>query len=613
MTLHPLIAEIINRVRLRSTETRAGYLTQMALMADDADSDRGKISCSNMAHVAAAAGEFQDDILGMASTPKPNIGIISAYNDMLSAHQPFEQYPSLLRAAAKSYGATAQVAGCVPAMCDGVTQGRPGMELSLFSRDVIAMSTAIGLSHNVYDGVICLGVCDKIIPGLVMGALSHGHLPCIFLPAGPMESGLPNQEKASVRKAFARGEVGRDELLAAEKAAYHSAGTCTFYGTANSNQMLMEMMGLHMPSSAFIHPHSDLRHALISATMQHMVSICRQAPTPKPLYQLVDERSFVNAIIGLLATGGSTNHTLHLPAMAAAAGIILTWEDFADLSDIIPLLARVYPNGSADVNHFHAAGGISLIMRQLLEAGLLDGTAQCVFADSLADSLVEPVLEDNNLVWRAGPSHSSDSAIISSVTAPFAVNGGLKMLDGNIGRGVIKISAVAPERHKITAPAAVFDTEAAVKAAFHEGKLNTDVVVVLRGQGPQAAGMPELHSLTPLLSILQDKGYQVALVTDGRMSGASGSVPAAIHVWPEASDGGAIGKIRNGDVICLDATEGRLDVEAPLADRQNAPIITQQAGFGRELFFGMRKHANTAEQGAGLNPAMHFSAEESSR
>jgi len=613
MTLHPLIVKITDRIKDRSAETRAGYLAQMAQMADASDSDRAKISCSNMAHVAAAAGEFQDDILGMSGTQKPNIGIISAYNDMLSAHQPFEHYPAMLRAAAKSYGATVQVAGCVPAMCDGVTQGRPGMELSLFSRDVIAMSTAVGLSHNVYDGVICLGVCDKIIPGLVMGALSHGHLPCIFLPAGPMESGLPNQQKASVRKAFARGEVGRDELLVAEKAAYHSAGTCTFYGTANSNQMLMEMMGLHMPSSAFIHPHSDLRHALVSATMQHIIAISRKAATPKPLYQLVDERSFVNAIIGLLATGGSTNHTLHLPAMAAAAGIILSWEDFADLSDIIPLLARVYPNGSADVNHFHAAGGISLIMRQLLEAGLLDGSAGCVFSDSLEQSLVEPVLEKNLLVWRDGPSQSADSQIISTVDAPFAKNGGLKMLDGNIGRGVIKISAVAPERHIITAPAAVFDTEAQVKAAFHDGKLDKDVVVVLRGQGPQASGMPELHSLTPLLSILQDNGHQVALVTDGRMSGASGTVPAAIHLWPEAADGGAIARIRDGDIICLDAVAGRLEVEAPLADRQCAPITTKQTGFGRELFFGMRRHAHTAEQGAGLNPAEHFRAEESSR
>ncbi len=610
MTLHPLIAEITDRIRDRSASTRQGYLAQMAQMANDSDSDRGSVSCSNMAHVAAAAGEFQDDILGVGTTQKPNIGIISAYNDMLSAHQPFEHYPALLRAAAKNYGATSQVAGCVPAMCDGVTQGRPGMELSLFSRDVIAMSTAIGLSHNVYDGVICLGVCDKIIPGLVMGALSHGHLPCIFLPAGPMESGLPNQQKAQIRKAFARGEVGRDELLAAEKAAYHSAGTCTFYGTANSNQMLMEIMGLHMPSSAFIHPHSDLRHALISATMQHMIEISRKASAPKPLYQLVDERSFVNAIIGLLATGGSTNHTLHLPAMAAAAGIILSWEDFADLSDIIPLLARVYPNGSADVNQFHAAGGISLVMRQLLEAGLLDGSAGCVFSDSLEDSLVEPVLEDNTLGWRAGPRQSADSQIISTVDAPFARNGGLKMLDGNIGRGVIKISAVAPERHIVSAPAAIFDTEAEVKTAFHDGKLDRDVVVVLRGQGPKAAGMPELHSLTPLLSILQDKGYQVALVTDGRMSGASGSVPAAIHLWPEAADGGAIASLRDGDIITLDAVAGRLETDASLDSRNGAEIITKQAGFGRELFFGMRAHAQTAEQGGGINPATHFTAGE---
>ena len=607
MTLHPLIAEITDRIRDRSASTRQGYLAQMAQMANDSDSDRGSVSCSNMAHVAAAAGEFQDDILGVGTTQKPNIGIISAYNDMLSAHQPFEHYPALLRAAAKNYGATSQVAGCVPAMCDGVTQGRPGMELSLFSRDVIAMSTAIGLSHNVYDGVICLGVCDKIIPGLVMGALSHGHLPCIFLPAGPMESGLPNQQKAQIRKAFARGEVGRDELLAAEKAAYHSAGTCTFYGTANSNQMLMEIMGLHMPSSAFIHPHSDLRHALISATMQHMIEISRKASAPKPLYQLVDERSFVNAIIGLLATGGSTNHTLHLPAMAAAAGIILSWEDFADLSDIIPLLARVYPNGSADVNQFHAAGSIGFVMRNLLEEGLLDGSAASIYGDNLADCAVEPFLSGNDIAFQPAPSQSADEDILRPASRPHAKNGGLKMLSGNLGRAVIKISAVEESRHIISAPAIVFENEAGVKDAFAAGKLDRDCIVVVRAQGPRACGMPELHSLTPLLATLQDKGYHVALVTDGRMSGASGSVPAAIHLCPEALAGGPIAQIEDGDIITLDAVSGQLSVVADLSQRPlKTDFVLDNSGFGRPLLAGMRAQAGDAEQGGGVTLLGHM-------
>lgn len=610
MALHSTLQAVTDRIRKRSMKSRAAYLAQMKQMAADADSDRNQVSCSNMAHVAAAAGEDQADILGLSGQKKPNIGIITSYNDMLSAHQPFEQYPALLRAAARSFGATAQVAGGVPAMCDGVTQGRPGMELSLFSRDVIAMATAVGLSHNVYDGALFLGVCDKIVPGLVMGALSYGHLPSIFVPAGPMESGLPNDQKAQIRKAFARGEVGRDALLDAEKAAYHGAGTCTFYGTANSNQMLMEIMGLHMPNSAFIHPHSDLRHALISATMKQVISISRMSKTPKPLYEVLDERSFVNGIIGLLATGGSTNHTLHLPAMAAAAGIELSWQDFADLSDIIPLLCRVYPNGSADVNQFHAAGGLGLIMHELLDAGLLDGSAGCVFSDSLKDSLVEPVLAENQLNWRAGPTQSADINIVTSTGAPFAKNGGLKMLDGNLGRGVIKISAVAPERHKVTAPAAVFDSEQEVKSAFAARQLEKDVIVVLRGQGPQACGMPELHSLTPLLSILQDKGFKVALVTDGRMSGASGSVPAAIHIWPEAASGGAIAKIQNGDVITLDAETGELNVDADLSERPVANIALRQNGFGRELFTSVRQNAQNAERGAGLNPISTFAQAE---
>lgn len=604
MSVHPRITEITARIKDRSEASRTAYLAMIAEMASSSDSDRRSVGCSNMAHVAAAAGEDQDDILSSSGPLKPNIGIITAFNDMLSAHQPFEKYPELLRAAARHHGATAQVAGGVPAMCDGVTQGRPGMEMSLQSRDIIAMATAVGLSHNVYDGVICLGVCDKIVPGLVMGALSYGHLPVLFLPAGPMESGLPNAEKAAVRKAFARGEANRTELLAAEKAAYHSAGTCTFYGTANSNQMVMEVMGLHLPGSAFVHPHSDLRHALIVSAMQQIISISRQSATPKPVGEMIDERSFVNAIIGLLATGGSTNHTLHLPAMAASAGVILDWQDFADLSEIVPLLARVYPNGQADVNQFHAAGGIGLIMRQLADAGLLDLTAGSVYGASLADHLVEPQLDGTGLSWVDAAQQSADDDIIASPAAPFAKNGGLKMLDGNLGRGVIKISAVAEERHIITAPAAVFDDEQAVKTAFQQGMLERDVVVVLRGQGPQALGMPELHSLTPILGVLQDKGFAVALVTDGRMSGASGSVPAAIHVCPEAIAGGAIGKIRDGDIITLDARAGTLTAEADLDSRPAAQLFRPSAGFGRELTALLRTQSAGAEQGGGINPAL---------
>ena len=522
---------------------------------------------------------------------------------MLSAHQPFEGYPQVIRAAARAAGGTAQVAGGVPAMCDGVTQGRPGMELSLMSRDVIAMATAVGLSHGVYDAALCLGVCDKIVPGLVIGALSFGHLPVIFVPAGPMTSGLPNAEKAAVRKAFARGEATRADLLKSEVAAYHGPGTCTFYGTANSNQMLMEVMGLHLPGAAFVNPHDDLRHALTVAATERAIAIARRGTDPRPIGVCLDERSFVNAIIGLHATGGSTNHTLHLPAMAAAAGITLTWQDFADLSEVTPLLARVYPNGQADVNHFHAAGGMGYVIRELLGAGLLDGSAATVAGDSLDAYASDPVLAENGLVWRAAPAQSLDHEILRPASDPHAPNGGLRMLDGPLGKSVIKISAVAPERHLIEAPAAIFEDEASVKAAYAAGALDRDVVVVVRGQGPQANGMPELHSLTPMLSNLQDKGHAVALVTDGRMSGASGSVPAAIHVTPEAVAGGPIGQLADGDMIRLDAANGRLDTDADLSQRpafgptNRAP----QRGFARPLFGALRAAAGSAEQGAGLN------------
>lgn len=600
--LNDRILEIQDRVRKRSIDSRHAYLEDLAAMRTSPDSDRRQVSCSNMAHAAAGAGNDQADVLGAGDQLKPNIGIITAYNDMLSAHQPFEPYPQIIKAAARSVGATAQVAGGVPAMCDGVTQGRPGMELSLMSRDVIAMATAVGLSHGVFDGAICLGVCDKIVPGLVIGALSFGHLPIVFAPAGPMSTGIANFEKAAVRKAYAKGEATREELLKSEVAAYHGPGTCTFYGTANSNQMLMEIMGLHMPGAAFIHPHDDLRHALTVAATQRIAALAGDKKV-MGIGEMLDERSFVNAIIGLHATGGSTNHTLHLPAMAAAAGIQLSWEDFADLSEIVPLLARVYPNGSADVNHFHAAGGIGFVISELLDHGLLDGSAAALAGDNLTAYASEPFLENGDLVWRPSPKTSGDSDILRPASNPHSVNGGLKMLTGNIGKAVIKTSAVADERMVISAPAAIFTNETDVKAAYEAGELNRDVVVVVRCQGPRATGMPELHSLTPLLGNLQDQGYRVALITDGRMSGASGSVPAAIHICPEAVDGGAIGKIENGDIITLDAIAGTLAADADLQSRADLDIsnLPPQRGFARSLFASLRHNAVGAEAGAGVN------------
>ena len=597
------VASVTERIRRRSHDQRQAYLDDIAAMESSPDSDRRQVGCSNMAHAAAAAGTDQDQILAGGAGRVPNIGIITAYNDMLSAHQPFEGYPQIIRAAARGAGGTAQVAGGVPAMCDGVTQGRPGMELSLMSRDVIAMATAVGLSHGVYDAALCLGVCDKIVPGLVIGALSFGHLPVIFVPAGPMTSGLPNDEKASVRKAFARGEASREDLLKSEVAAYHGPGTCTFYGTANSNQMLMEVMGLHLPGSAFVNPHDDLRHALTVAATERAIAIARGGSDPRPIGRCLDERSFVNAIVGLHATGGSTNHTLHLPAMAAAAGITLTWEDFADLSEVTPLLARVYPNGKADVNHFHAAGGMGFVIRELLKAGLLDGSAMTVTGSGLIDHACEPVLTPEGLSWRDAQAQSLDPDILRPASTPHAANGGLRMLDGNLGKAVVKISAVAADRHVVEAPAAVFKDEASVKAAYNDGDLNRDIVVVVRGQGPRANGMPELHSLTPMLANLQDQGFAVALVTDGRMSGASGTVPAAIHVSPEAVAGGAIGRIADGDMIRLDAGAGTLSVAAELSGRPDfaASNGAPQRAFARPLFSAMRAAAGTAEQGAGLS------------
>ena len=602
MSLHETVKQVTDAIIERSRETRAAYLQAMAEMARSSDQNRSQVSCSNLAHAGAAAGQDQDDITGLSNSDKPNIAIVTAYNDMLSAHQPFETYPQIIRAAARQNGATAQVAGGVPAMCDGVTQGRPGMELSLASRDVIAMSTAIALSHGVYDGALCLGVCDKIIPGLVMGALSFGHLPVIFVPAGPMPSGLPNDEKAAIRKAFAKGEVGRDALLKAEMSAYHGAGTCTFYGTANSNQMLMEIMGLHLPGGTFVNPHEDLRHALTIEATKQVISISRKSNDVRPMAEVIDEKSFVNAIIGLHATGGSTNHALHLPAMAAAAGIILNWDDFDRLSEVTPLLARLYPNGSADVNHFNAAGGMGFVINQLLQAGLLHGDAKTIWGNQLSDYVTEPMLVDNGLDWRPAQTKSLDTDILRYCDDPHAANGGLKMLSGNLGRAVMKISAVAKERHVITAPAMIFETEAEVKTAFEDGNLNRDVIVVVRGQGPAATGMPELHSLTPLLSILQDNGHKVALLTDGRMSGASGKVPSAIHVTPEAALGGPIGQLRDGDMVTINAITGEMTTDAPLGQRDAVTSYKAMnaAGFGRGLFKDYRANVGSAEKGGGL-------------
>ena len=599
--LHQKIIEVTKRIAKRSLSSRQKYLNNITSMEQNNDTDRNFVSCSNMAHAAAAAPS--DEKTSILMNTKPNIGIVSSYNDMLSAHKPLEHFPKVIKAAATQFGATAQMAGMVPAMCDGVTQGRPGMELSLMSRDVIAMSTAVSLSHGVYDAALCLGVCDKIVPGLLIGALSFGHLPVIFVPAGPMSTGITNEEKNLVRKAFAKGDATREELLKAEISAYHGEGTCTFFGTANSNQMLMEIMGLHIPGSAFVHPHSDLRNAYNIVATEQAISISRKGTDIRPIGKIIDERSFVNAIVGLHATGGSTNHTLHLPAMAAAAGIKLLWEDFSDLSEVTPLLARVYPNGNADVNQFHAAGGMSFVIGELLDAGLLDGTARTVWGDNLFDYISEPTLKNSKLIWNKSKSKSFDSNILKSTKDPHQKNGGLKMLKGNIGRGVIKISAVNIDQQKIKAPAMVFDNQIDVKEAYDRGLLNRDVVIVVRFQGPKANGMPELHALTPILSNIQDLGFKVALLTDGRMSGASGKVPAAIHITPEAMDNGVIGKIKDGDEIEIDAISGHINLNENYADRalKFPNDRNDQSSFGRNLFSLLRQNATNAENGAGLN------------
>jgi len=605
MKTHDVVRSVVERIELRSARARADYLQGVQTMADASDSDRGQVGCSNLAHAAAGAGSDQQTLLTVDPSRAKNLAIVTAYNDMLSAHKPYKQYPDRIRQRARQLGAMAQVAGGVPAMCDGVTQGRPGMELSLLSRDVIAMATAIALSHNVYDATVCLGICDKIVPGLLMGALSFGHLPTLFIPAGPMKTGISNDEKAAIRKAFARQEVDRTTLLHSEAAAYHSEGTCTFYGTANSNQMLLEIMGLQLPGSSFINPGDGIRGLLTDAAVECALAHTRGGPNYLPIGVLVDARTLVNAIVGLHATGGSTNHTMHLIAIAQAAGLVVTWDDFAVLSRVTPLIARVYPNGSADVNHFHAAGGMGFVMRELLDAGLLCGDALSMAGATLAESLAEPTVQNDCLRWQPVASDSLDLEILRPIQSPFQATGGLVHLTGNLGDAVIKTSAVALDRHVIEAPCAVFESEEAVNTAFQTGQLNRDVVIVVRGQGPRANGMPELHGLTPALSILQDRGFRVALVTDGRMSGASGRIPAAIHVSPEAKLGGVLALLQDGDRIRLDAVTGRLDaLVEPAKLNARTPVVIAEpnhpAPWGRSLFATLRHQAAPATAGGGL-------------
>lgn len=599
MPLNSTIDRVTDRIRARSQQSRSDYLGRMAAAVAKGPV-RAHLSCGNQAHAYAAMGEAKADL---AAVRAPNIGIVTAYNDMLSAHQPYEHYPELIRQAARKAGATAQVAGGVPAMCDGVTQGQPGMELSLFSRDVIALAAGVALSHNCFDAAIYLGVCDKIVPGLIMAAATFGHIPAVFIPAGPMTSGIPNDEKSRVRNAYAEGRASREELMAAEMASYHGPGTCTFYGTANTNQMLMEVMGLHLPGASFVNPNTPLREALTLAAVEKAATITALGNDFRPAGEILDERAFVNGIVGLMATGGSTNLVLHLPAMARASGVILDLQDFADLSEAVPLMAKVYPNGLADVNHFHAAGGLQFLIGELLDAGLLHPDAKTVLGDGLAYYRQEPVLTEGRLTWRDGAKTTLNDKILRPAATPFAPQGGLKQLTGNLGRGVIKISAVAPERHVIEAPARIFHSQDAVKAAFKAGDFTTDTIVVVRFQGPQANGMPELHSLTPTLSVLQERGLKVALVTDGRMSGASGKVPAAIHIAPEAAAGGPLARLRDGDIVRLDADAGTLSVLAPDFDSRTpiaADLSANDHGIGRELFAAFRRHAGSADTGASL-------------
>jgi len=603
MSINKTVARVTARIEKRSHQSRTDYLDRMIAQKNDYPARSG-LGCSNLSHVAAACSVTEKSRL--AADKAPNLGIITAYNDMLSAHQPFEGYPALIRQTALEHGATAQVAGGVPAMCDGVTQSQPGMDLSLFSRDIIAMSAAIGLSHNCYDTTVYLGVCDKIIPGLVMAAATFGFLPAVFLPAGPMTSGLPNDEKAKIRQKYATGDVDRATLLEAEMGAYHSPGTCTFYGTANTNQFLMDIMGFHLPAAAFVNPDTPLRKALTIAGIKQALDISTLSDAYTPAYQILDTKTFVNAVIGLHATGGSTNLVLHLCAMARAAGIILTLEDISDLSKVTPLLSRVYPNGLADVNHFHAAGGTGVVINQLRDGDLLHDDVYTVVGQGLKAYTQEPFLtNEDTVIWKEGIGTSPETEVIRPFTNPFQPQGGLAHLTGNLGQSIMKVSAVSPDRHIIEAPVRVFHDQASVKEAFNAGDLNQDTVIVVRFQGPKACGMPELHGLTPVLSVLQDKGFRIALVTDGRMSGASGKVPAAIHLCPEASEGGPIAKLQDGDHVRLDATTGQLEVLIDDKTWQDRPVATQDLsaqhhGLGRELFSVFRNTVSSADTGASV-------------
>ncbi|WP_421161395.1 phosphogluconate dehydratase [Aeromonas dhakensis] len=593
--IHQVISSVTARIRERSAARRQAFLARIQRQADQGKT-RAALACGNLAHaVAASSCDEKGRILDMT---RANVGIVTAYNDMLSAHQPYQGYPDIIKAALAELGHSAQVAGGVPAMCDGVTQGQPGMDMSLFSRDLIAQATALSLSHNTFDATLLLGICDKIAPGQIMGALSHAHLPTAFVPAGPMASGISNDEKVKVRQQYAAGEVGRDALLKMECGAYHAAGTCTFYGTANTNQLVFEAMGLMLPGSAFVHPHSELRHALTEEAARRISAMIPGSPAYRPLSAVIDERSLVNGLVALLASGGSTNHSIHMVALARAAGLVLTWDDISDLSDVVPLLVRMYPNGPADVNAFEQAGGVPGLMRRLAQEGLIHLDATPVFGE-MQDYLSRPVLADGKLVWRP-VGESRDPSVLSPSGAVFQATGGTKLLSGNLGRAVVKVSAVAPEYRVIEAPARVFSSQHAVEAAYKAGDLNRDAVIVVRHNGPAANGMPELHKLMPVLGNLQKAGHKVALVTDGRLSGASGKIPAAIHVTPEALHGGAIGLLADGDLLRVDAVTGSLDCLTDLSGRTQAEIdlTLEQEGWGRELFSVMRRAVSSAECGA---------------
>ncbi len=598
--MNETVERVTERIRARSRKRRGEYLRRIDTASNGSPS-RSRLSCSNLAHGMAASGKA--DKASLSGARVPNIGIVSAYNDMLSAHQPYATYPALIKKAASDEGAVAQFAGGVPAMCDGVTQGQGGMDLSLFSRDVIALATAVALSHDMFDAALCLGICDKIVPGLLIGSLAFGHLPVVFVPAGPMVSGLPNKDKARVREEYAAGRIGRDELLAAESASYHAPGTCTFYGTANSNQMLMEFMGLQLPGGSFVNPGASLRDHLTAEAVRTVLRITNLRDSYTPVGEIVDEKAIVNGIVGLLATGGSTNHTMHLVAIAAAAGVIIDWDDFAELSSAVPLLARVYPNGLADVNHFHAAGGLGFMIRELLDEGMLHEDVLTILGRGLRRFCVEPTMSNAQLDWKDVQGTSLDTNILRPAADPFDAEGGLRVVEGNLGRAIVKVSAMSEEHYRIRAPALVFASQADFIEAFNDGKLERDFVAVLPAQGPSAIGMPELHKLTPYLGVLQNRGFKVALLTDGRMSGASGSVLAAIQVTPEALHGGVIGKIRDDDTVTIDADAGRLVVESETGDpaersRPDFDVAANHYGLGRELFAAFRERVNGAESGA---------------